>query len=117
MTTVAPVISSSTSTTTTTTSTLAPTTTTTTSTTTVETLIVDIDSLTTFATDVQKSTENPPTLNLDLSKPVFLRYQPRSDSQFQTLPPLSSVALGCDCIISLGPTLSSRHCRHFRLLP
>jgi len=78
----------------------------------VETLIVDIDSLTTFATDVQKSTENPPTLNLDLSKPVFLRYEPQSDSQFQILPPLLSVALGCDCIKASGDAASALSRRH-----
>ena len=101
-TTVAPVISSSSSTsttTTTTTTTPAPTTTTTT----VESLIIDSESLTLFP-EVQKSTENP--LNVDLSKPVFLRYQPQDDSQFQTLPPLSSVVLGlCGFFKSLGSSL------------
>ena len=101
-TTVAPVISSSSSTsttTTTTTTTPAPTTTTTT----VESLIVDSESLTPFL-EVQKSTENP--LKVDLSKPVFLRYQPQDDSQFQTLPPLSSVVLGlCSFFKSLGSSL------------
>jgi len=107
-TTVAPVISSSSSTsttTTTTTTTPAPTTTTTT----VESLIVDSESLTPFL-EVQKSTENP--LKVDLSKPVFLRYQPQDDSQFQTLPPLSSVVLGCDCIKASGDAASALSRRH-----
>merc|ERR1719397_2376615 len=116
-TTVAPVVSSSSSTTstttTTTTTTPAPTTTTTTtSTTTVESLIIDIESLTTFATEVQKSTEDPPTLIGDLSKSVFLRYQPQSDPQFQTLLPLSSVVLGCDCIKASGDAASALSRRH-----
>merc|ERR1719430_904261 len=112
-TTVAPVISSSSSTsTTTTTSTPAPTTTTTTttSTTTVESLIIDFESLTTFAEEVQKSTEETPIV--DVSKPVFLRYQPPSDSQFQTLPPLSTVVLGCDCIKASGYAASALSRRH-----
>merc|ERR1719209_2379316 len=112
-TTIAPVISSSSSTsTTTTTSTPAPTTTTTTttSTTTVESLIIDFESLTTFAEEVQKSTEETPIV--DLSKPVFLRYQPPSDSQFQTLPPLSTVVLGCDCIKASGDAASALSRRH-----
>merc|ERR1719233_1389703 len=104
-TTVAPVVSSSSSTTPTTT-------TTTTSTTTVESLIIDIESLTTFATEVQKSTEDPPILIGDLSKSVFLRYQPQSDPQFQTLPPLSSVVLGCDCIKASGDAASALSRRH-----
>jgi uncharacterized membrane protein len=111
-TTVAPVISSSSSTsTTTTTTTPAPTTTTTTtSTTTVESLIIDFESLTTFADEVQKSTEKTPIV--DLSKPVFLRYQPQTDSQFQTLQPLSSVVLGCDCIKASGDAASALSRRH-----
>jgi len=107
-TTVAPVISSSSSpstTTTTTTTTPAPTTTTTT----VESLIIDSESLTPFL-EVQKSTENP--LKVDLSKPVFLRYQPQDDSQFLTLPPLSSVVLGCDCIKASGDAASALSRRH-----
>merc|ERR1719430_991928 len=109
-TTVAPVISSSSSTSTTTTTTTPAPTTTTTSTTTVESLIIDFESLTTFADEVQKSTEETPIV--DLSKPVFLRYQPQTDSQFQTLPPLSSVVLGCDCIKASGDAASALSRRH-----
>jgi len=81
----------------------------------VESLIIDFDSiesLTTFASDVQKSTENSPISIEDLSKPVFLRYQPQSDSQFKTLPSLSSVVLGCDCIKASGDAASALSRRH-----
>merc|ERR1719500_1881878 len=99
-TTVAPIAPSSTSTSTTTTASTTPTTTTTTtSTTTTESLIVDIESATILPEEV-----NPP---FDLSKPVFLRYQPQNDPQFENLPALSSVELGCDCIKASGDAASA----------
>merc|ERR1719500_2056996 len=58
--------------------------TTTTVTTTTESLIVDVESATILPG------VNPP---FDLSKPVFLRYQPQNHPQFDNLPALSSVKL------------------------
>jgi len=53
----------------------------------------------------------PPLID-DLSKPAFLRYQPQTDPQFQTLLPLSSVVLGCDCIKASGDAASALSRRH-----